>query len=139
MGTTLRAHDRPRACVAMAVAALSCCIAAAPQDASGGSPAGGAGGAGARPPAGPLSADELRHLASSGKFKSKPIFRHGEGTKFDVEKPTQPLTREVFVTKFAQRIADSPTTMDPDQVFRALDADRDGLVAKEELTSFRIL
>ena len=127
----------------MAAAALSCFIAAAaPQDASVGSPAGGAGGGGAgaaRPPAGPLSADELRHLANSGKFKSKPIFRHGEGTKFDVEKPTQPLTREVFVTKFAQRIADSPTTMDPDQVFRALDADRDGLVAKEELTSFRIL
>ena len=59
--------------------------------------------------------------------------------KFNIEHKNEPLARKEFIKKFGHRIRDSPTTMDPDQIFRALDTDSNGGVEKEELKGFRTL
>lgn len=64
--------------------------------------------------------------------------QRSQGHKFNLDR-SAPLTRKNFIKKFGHRIRDSPTTMDPDQIFRALDANRDGSVESEELKGFRTL
>ena len=83
--------------------------------------------------------EELQLLASSGKFASKPLLKPPESHKFQLDQRSEPLARKEFIKKFGPRIRDSPTTMDPDQVFLALDTNRDSLVEKEELKGFRTL
>lgn len=91
------------------------------------------------PPGKKFTQDELKLLASSGKFSSKPLLKPPETHRFQLDQKTEPLARKEFIKKFAPRIRDSPTTMDPDQVFLALDTNRDNLVEKEELKGFRTL
>ncbi len=83
--------------------------------------------------------EELQLLASSGKFASKPRLAPPESHKFQLGQKSEPLARKEFIKKFGPRIRDSPTTMDPDQIFLALDTNRDSLVEKEELKGFRTL
>ena len=93
-----------------------------------------------KPPVGQkFTKEELQLLASSGKFASKPLLKPPESHKFNLQQKAEPLARKEFIKKFAARIRDSPTTMDPDQIFLALDTNRDSLVEKEELKGFRTL